>query len=285
MRKKEIDRKFDEIVEFSGVEKFLDTPVKRYSSGMKVRLAFSVAAHLEPEILVVDEVLAVGDLRFQNQCLGKMNAIAHSGRTVLFVSHNMSAVKRLCHRALTLENGAVSDDGNCHEVISRYFLANQEKADIEFEISDAEGYPLRLRFLDSRGTPCTAARIHEPWSIELTFQIRAETQHVIAAVGLLTTQGTSLITYWSQPDDLSMGCYTVRFLCDLPLKSTAITFSVGLSSFEQTFYYKHEIGHFDILPISIETESFRATSAGLFHSDNQRPQIKRLSEYESLPPN
>ena len=105
MSRAEIDRKFDEIVDFAGVEKFLDTPVKRYSSGMYVRLAFAVAAHLEPEILFVDEVLAVGDTEFQKKCLGKMGEVARGGRTVLFVSHNMSLIQTLCDRSILLENG------------------------------------------------------------------------------------------------------------------------------------------------------------------------------------
>ena len=108
MTKKEIDLKFDEIIDFSGVEKFIDTPVKRYSSGMKVRLAFAVAAHLDPEILIIDEVLAVGDAEFQKKCLGKMHDVAENeGRTVLFVSHNMSAVQTLCSRSVVLENGCL----------------------------------------------------------------------------------------------------------------------------------------------------------------------------------
>ena len=105
MKKREIDSKFDEIVDFSGVEKFINTPVKRYSSGMRVRLAFSVAAHLEPEILIIDEVLAVGDAEFQKRCLGKMEDVALQGRTVLFVSHNMEAVLTLCHSAVILDEG------------------------------------------------------------------------------------------------------------------------------------------------------------------------------------
>lgn len=120
MRKTEIDRKFDEIVEFSGVEKFLDTPIKRYSSGMKVRLAFAVAAHLEPEILIIDEVLAVGDFDFQNKCMGKMNDVASSGRTVFFVSHNMAAVEGLCNRAIYLEKGRLVSIGSTKEVMTEY---------------------------------------------------------------------------------------------------------------------------------------------------------------------
>ena len=120
MSKIEIKKKFDEIVAFSGVERYIDTPVKRYSSGMYVRLAFAVAAHLEPEILIVDEVLAVGDADFQKKCLGKMKEVGGEGRTVLFVSHNMAAVKSLCDRAIMLENGGLTFDGGTNETINRY---------------------------------------------------------------------------------------------------------------------------------------------------------------------
>ena len=126
MTKQEIDRKFDEIVQFSGVERFLDTPVKRYSSGMQVRLAFAVAAHLEPEILIVDEVLAVGDAQFQKQCMGKMKDAAMGGRTVLFVSHNMAALQNLCPRTVLLTAGEVCKDGPTAEVISHYISSTIE---------------------------------------------------------------------------------------------------------------------------------------------------------------
>jgi lipopolysaccharide transport system ATP-binding protein len=121
MHRTEIERKFDEIVAFAEIERFLDTPVKRYSSGMYVRLAFAVAAHLEPEVLVVDEVLAVGDAAFQKKCLGKMGDVAQQGRTVLFVSHNMNAVQRLCPRAILLERGRLLADGPSEEIITRYW--------------------------------------------------------------------------------------------------------------------------------------------------------------------
>jgi lipopolysaccharide transport system ATP-binding protein len=124
MSRKEIARKFDEIVDFSGVEKFLDTPVKHYSSGMYVRLAFAVAAHLEPEILIVDEVLAVGDAEFQKKCLGKMGEVAHEGRTVLFVSHNMVAVQQLCQRGIVMESGSVSCDTDVDTAITYYMQSS-----------------------------------------------------------------------------------------------------------------------------------------------------------------
>ena len=124
MRKQEVDGKFEEIVHFSGVEKFINTPVKRYSSGMRVRLAFSVAAHLEPEILIIDEVLAVGDADFQKKCLNKMEDFGQKGRTVLFVSHNMPAVTRLCNRALLIEEGRLTKDGPAAQVVSSYLTSD-----------------------------------------------------------------------------------------------------------------------------------------------------------------
>ena len=128
MKQKEIAKKFDEIVDFSEIEKFLDTPVKRYSSGMYVRLAFAVAAYLEPEILIVDEVLAVGDAQFQKKCLGKMEDVANQGRTILFVSHNMAAVSQLCTRVILLEDGIIRQSGRPEQVISSY-LSQQLKSD------------------------------------------------------------------------------------------------------------------------------------------------------------
>jgi lipopolysaccharide transport system ATP-binding protein len=135
MTKAEIDRKFDEIVDFSGVEKFIDTPVKRYSSGMQVRLAFSVAAHLEPEILLVDEVLAVGDAAFQQKCLGKMDDIAQGGRTILFVSHQMGMIVNLCPTAMLIQDGSLLDKGFSQKVVDNYINANSySRAETSFKI-------------------------------------------------------------------------------------------------------------------------------------------------------
>jgi len=120
MKKTEIEKKFDEIVAFAEIEKFIDTPVKRYSSGMYVRLAFAVAAHLEPEILLVDEVLAVGDAEFQKKCLGKMGTVAKEGRTILFVSHNMAAIGNLCSSCVLLRNGELALKESAHAAIERY---------------------------------------------------------------------------------------------------------------------------------------------------------------------
>lgn len=129
MTKSEISSKLDEIVAFSGIERYLDTPVKRYSSGMLVRLGFAVAAHLEPEILIVDEVLAVGDVEFQNKCLGKMDEVSKSGRTIIFVSHNMQAVSQLCTRAILLENGTITYNGDVQEVVKKYLADSIDVAE------------------------------------------------------------------------------------------------------------------------------------------------------------
>jgi lipopolysaccharide transport system ATP-binding protein len=140
MRKAEIERKFDEIVAFAELEKFLDTPVKRYSSGMYMRLAFAVSSHLEPEILIVDEVLAVGDLAFQKKCLGKLNEVASQGRTVLFISHNMLAVQSLCTRVIWLDQGEIQDQGSAREVVSKY-LNTSLAARIEQAWDDIDAAP------------------------------------------------------------------------------------------------------------------------------------------------
>jgi lipopolysaccharide transport system ATP-binding protein len=144
MGRAEIRRKFDEIVDFAEVEKFLDTPVKRYSSGMYVRLAFAVAAHLEPKILIVDEVLAVGDAQFQKKCLGKMEAVAQEGRTVLFVSHNMNAISSLCSTGIVLANGKLQFEGDARAAISHYLMFGADSAYTCRENCDT-GYPVITR--------------------------------------------------------------------------------------------------------------------------------------------
>ncbi len=141
MTRAEIQRNFDEIVDFSGVEKFLDTPVKRYSSGMQVRLGFAVAAHLNSEILIIDEVLAVGDIEFQKKCMGKMNDVAQGGRTILFVSHNMTAISKLCSKALLIEDGTLILNDNPENVINCYVNNNNEGSPLELNWNLSKKYP------------------------------------------------------------------------------------------------------------------------------------------------
>jgi lipopolysaccharide transport system ATP-binding protein len=177
MARVEIKRKFDEIVAFSGVEKFIDTPVKRYSSGMYVRLAFAVAAHLEPEILVVDEVLAVGDAEFQKKCLEKLDDVGHSGRTVLFVSHNMQAITRLCSRCILLNEGRVKLDGASTEVANAYLrsglttTAVREWPDITKAPGDNVTRFCAVRVRSERGEAVDIIDIRESVGIELEYEV------------------------------------------------------------------------------------------------------------------
>jgi len=177
MSRNEIDRKFDDIVEFSDVAKFIDTPVKRYSSGMTLRLAFSVAAHLEPEILMVDEVLAVGDIRFQKKCLGKMGEVASQGRTVLYVAHNMPAISRLCQRAILMGNGQVVQDGPVHEVISTYLNSGLGTSAVREwpDLQQAPGGDITrlcaVRVTDEAGNIAESVDIRRPLRIEMEFEV------------------------------------------------------------------------------------------------------------------
>jgi lipopolysaccharide transport system ATP-binding protein len=184
MGRREIDRKFDDIVAFSEIERFLETPVKRYSSGMYVRLAFAVAAHLEPEILIVDEVLAVGDAAFQKKCLNKMQDVGQHGRTVLFVSHNMPAVTRLCPRAVLINEGSVLEDGPSAEVVSHYLRAGLNTAGCR-EWLDATTAPgseiVRMRAARVRtddGDTADAVDIRKSVGVEIEFDV-LEAGHVV----------------------------------------------------------------------------------------------------------
>lgn len=176
MRKREIDRQFDQIVAFSEVEKFIDTPVKRYSSGMGVRLAFAIGAHLRPEILLVDEVLAVGDVEFQKKCLGKMGDVAKTGRTVLFVSHNMAALAAVCETALLLDSGKLMYRGSIHEAIDKY-LENMQSSNTAEMFFNQPGLPdasIKFRYaavLDGKGNPHQNHSMSSPLQIALEYEV------------------------------------------------------------------------------------------------------------------
>lgn len=200
MRRVEIERKFDQIVAFAEMEKFVETAVKFYSSGMYVRLAFSVAAHLEPEILIMDEVLAVGDAAFQQKCLDKMHDIRREGRTILFVSHNMPAITRLCKRAILLEAGQVVADGEPHTVVNRYLSSNW-KAGAEREWPEDAEAPgdaiVRLRRVgvyDQRGEPTTVVDIHRPFRIEVSYDIHEPGHVLLPVVELCNEEGTEVFS-------------------------------------------------------------------------------------------
>jgi lipopolysaccharide transport system ATP-binding protein len=194
MARSEIDMQFDAIVDFSGVEKFLDTPVKRYSSGMYVRLAFAVAAHLNPEILIVDEVLAVGDAEFQKKCLGKMKDVASGGRTVLFVSHNMNAVVSLCSRAVHLQRGEVVDQGDVADVLAGYVkaIASAASNDVAKHAGRTSGcVPTfqAISFVDEHGNPASAFRSDQTITVTLGLECRQPVRDPRLAIAVNNGRG------------------------------------------------------------------------------------------------
>lgn len=200
MRRAEIQRKFDDIVAFSEVEQFLDTPVKRYSSGMYMKLAFAVASHLEPEILLVDEVLAVGDAQFQKKCLGKMGEVSREGRTVLFVSHNMTAIKSLCTRGILIEAGRVALDGHVDDVVDRYLSGGTEMAKtgiIPHDVprySDRPGvaYVRSVRMTDLNGNDTTQLYFGQPFQVHVACDIVKAVPDALFEVSISTPDGTQV---------------------------------------------------------------------------------------------
>jgi lipopolysaccharide transport system ATP-binding protein len=221
MRKAEIVRKFDEIVAFAEVEKFLDTPVKRYSSGMYVRLAFAVAAHLETEILVIDEVLAVGDVAFQRKCLGKMNDLSHSGRTVLFVSHNMQAVRSLCSEAIWLDLGQVKAVGSSAQVIEKYLdvaSRNEKAGDLNATLAAMPSdSTFRMNYVSLEQDGVTASTIlsGKPLDLVLGYTLFRDTPGFHICVDLFDVEGTLLLEtihngHSEEPPVVEAGDYVSR---------------------------------------------------------------------------
>jgi lipopolysaccharide transport system ATP-binding protein len=197
MQKAEMLRKFDEIVGFAEVERYLDTPLKHYSTGMQMRLAFAVAAHLEPEILLIDEVLAVGDVAFQKKCMGKMEEVSHAGRTILFVSHNATAVTRLCRRCLLLRAGKVEAIGPASEVVSAYLRSElATSASREWEIGDAPGDDVvRLRAVRVRsgdGSVAEAFDIRRPIAIDVVFDVLIEGNLLTPNIHIFNEEGVNV---------------------------------------------------------------------------------------------
>ncbi|MBO4581945.1 MAG: ABC transporter ATP-binding protein [Bacteroidales bacterium] len=206
MSRAEVSRKLDEIVDFAGVERYLDTPVKRYSSGMTVRLGFAIAAHLEPEILVVDEVLAVGDAEFQKKAIGKMKDVSKGeGRTVLFVSHNMTSIKQLCKSGILLENGMVSFSGTAEETVAKYLAINNDEQNKPLlERSDRYGngkiYFSNVVFRNVNGDAVNEVFVGQPLTIEVHFVINdleADLNEAIIACGITDEYSNSIVSWVS----------------------------------------------------------------------------------------
>ena len=209
MSRREIESKFDEIVTFAEIEKFIDTPVKRYSSGMYVRLAFAVAAHLEPEILVVDEVLAVGDFAFQQKCLAKMHDVSTHGRTVLFVSHNMGAINRLCQRAILLNEGRIIESGPAMQVVQSYTVSGSLGSS-EYIRPPAPEKTMHLRrvaIVSENGETRAEIGYHERFSIHIEYEVNQRIKGGTVGIGLFTADGTCILAsgdFDSNPERLEL---------------------------------------------------------------------------------
>lgn len=241
MNRAEVNSKFDEIVDFSGVEKFIDTPVKRYSSGMYVRLAFAVAAHLEPEILVVDEVLAVGDAEFQKKCLGKMSDVAVSGRTVLFVSHNMPAILRLCSSAILLDKGRLIRQGNPLEVTNFYLNTEQFKEGIvKWSENNAPGDEevklIEVRLVDVNGKTKPVLDVTERHYLRIKYQVEKESLSFRCSVKF-NTQGVTAFVTMHTSDQLHEHAGIYEAYLEIPpnlLTESEYTLSMSLFSYTGT---------------------------------------------------
>jgi lipopolysaccharide transport system ATP-binding protein len=270
MKKAEIDAKFDEIVAFSDVEKFIQTPVKHYSSGMHVRLAFAVAAHLDPEILLVDEVLAVGDAAFQKKCLGKMNDVAKGGRTVIFVSHNMGSIANLCDRALWLDSGEIKLSGDAPSVISKYLSSGaavcstwtrplNAPTDEAFQI-------LSIRVLaDSNNEPSTVVDFDKPFKVEVRYDLYQRMRDLVIAFRLKDPEGNIICGSWDSDTNgykaatREPGCY--QSTCKMPgvlLKPGRYFLTIFAHNSTKVLETHNEVVAFDVSSVGYHFNTGRA---------------------------
>jgi len=264
MKRAEIRRKFDEIVAFAEVDKFLDTPVKHYSSGMYVRLAFAVAAHLEPEILIIDEVLAVGDIAFQKKCLGKMQSVSQEeGRTVLFVSHNLPSIRNLCSSGLLLAGGLVGARGPVNKVLEIYQrgLVDAAPTIVPKPTPDLLGraYITGVDIETIDGRVAQALPVGQPWRARVRVHIEKNQRNFVIAFGIKSGDGTSIQTAWLPARDMPRGDYEAVFTQDrVVLEAGTYSLLVGISE------SSHELQQFGIACLDITGENahgyFPATS-------------------------
>jgi lipopolysaccharide transport system ATP-binding protein len=239
MTRREIDKKFDEIVDFAEIEKFIDTPVKHYSSGMYMRLAFAVAAHLEPEILIVDEVLAVGDGHFQRKCLDKMAEVSLEGRTVLFVSHNLDAICKLCTRSMLLISGKLRANGRSFDVVRDYYEHEKNKLKLNDQRNSKEslGFVEDVLVEDETGEVSSVISFSRPWQVRIRLRINSKLENFVIGVGL-TSNGLPVTTSWSKPYSLQPGKYEAVFREEkLLLAPGSYHLVIGLSEKGQSFQY------------------------------------------------
>jgi lipopolysaccharide transport system ATP-binding protein len=272
MKRREIAKKFPEIVEFAGVEKFIDTPVKRYSSGMSVRLAFAVAAHLEPEILLVDEVLAVGDAEFQRRCLGRMEDLGESGRTVLFVSHNMLAVGQMCDRVMLLDGGRIAREGPSGDVVAHYLQSEHGTgARRSWPADEAPGDDL-VRLYEVRavqdGEIAPAVDVRRPVGIEITFRILRDGVPLVPKIKVRDQQGNVAFNAmatserWHEPSRPG-GYVATAWIPPNLLNEGLTTVDVGIFSLDAPKLHPHT-GAYDAVSFHVQDPGEGDSARGLF---------------------
>jgi len=276
LQKKEIDRQFDAIVDFSGVEKFIDTPLKNYSSGMQLRLAFAVAAHLEPEILLIDEVLAVGDLEFQKKCIGKMEEVSNKqGRTIVFVSHNMQYVSSLCNSAILLDGGSIMATGNVQDTIAAYTRKGSgNPSSIEWTINNAPGNDkvrlCRFSIINSAGNPVEQLSVAEPVGIELHYEVVTDQEVLWIGYNIHNETGLNIFdthsvqtNYYQQPH--SRGNYTATAWIPANLLNLGTYYvSCAIFNHQQNVIHLHE---HQLLSFSIHEAFDKLTARGMSGGD------------------
>jgi lipopolysaccharide transport system ATP-binding protein len=257
MRKHEIQRKFDEIVDFSGVERYIDTPVKRYSSGMYVRLAFAVAAHLESEILIVDEVLAVGDAEFQKKCLGKMGEVNKGGgRTVLFVSHNLGSISQLCDKAILLSNGKIEKIGNTFNVADYYLKQSFSNATVRMfqEENNEKGHFISVKILNANGESQNEFNFGDKPKLEIEFNLKQQVKNFHVAIILSDNLGNHI--YSSADTDLNENLLKIRqkgyykVSVNLPLlnlNTGSYNIGLGMGIINEEIFHRVEAINFNII--------------------------------------
>ncbi|WP_317897489.1 ABC transporter ATP-binding protein [Aurantibacillus circumpalustris] len=257
MTKQEIDKKFDEIVDFSEVEKFIDTPVKRYSSGMYVRLAFAVAANLEPDILIVDEVLAVGDAQFQRKCLGKMEDVStKEGRTILFVSHNMGAVQNLCNKGLFLQEGKAINYSDISTVIKQYLDFGNTVSNSVFTFEDQENYKTSKAYftkveLKNKNSEHTSDYpVGDAINFHIQFESSIKLDGTVVGLGILSATELPILTTWSKPENFKEGMNEIIFTFDdIFLAPGYYKIAIGISRGNEVLDYNTSTVFFNISDI------------------------------------
>ena len=290
MRKQEIRRKFDEILDFSEIEKFIDTPVKYYSSGMYVRLAFAVAAHLEPDILLVDEVLAVGDAEFQKKCLGKMDDVAKGGRTVLFVSHNMLAIQSMCKRCILLQEGKVSRDGDPDSVIEYYLMQGigyipNNIVTTDFKRLEGSGDELRVHRVSIQspnGQACVSSGA--PFVVEMEAEVMRTVENVVFGFAIFSLQGIRLFccSNGDKPNNIypkmEPGRYRVKATVEkIPLPPGRYRLDIGAHCSKKSLDWLHELMYFEVMESEVVESPWLKAQDGLFRQTSHWEPLEKIA--------